>query len=242
MQILITGAAGGVGRSVTLALSEAGHRVVGFDRIAASDCHRVIQADLLDRGAVRDACEGCDVVIHLAATPDESDFVEDLLQPNVLGLFHVCDAARHAGCKRLVLASSLQVVWGHLGDKPVHLEDGPRVVNHYALTKLWAEDMGEMYARCFGLSVIAARLGWLPRSPSHHEELKANPYGRDIFLSHRDAGRFFLSCVEAPMEESQFEALFATSKPAEQARVDLSRTTAITGYEPEDIWPEGLRF
>jgi hypothetical protein len=48
--------------------------------------------------------------------------------------------------------------------------------------------------------------------------------------------------VEKKMEPGQFETLFVTSKPAEQTRIDLSRTTKVLGYKPEDTWPTGHAF
>ncbi len=240
--VLVTGSAGGVGTAVCAALARAGHRVTGFDRRLNPAVDTALVADLMDREAVQGAAEGQDAIVHLAATPDEADFIEELIEPNVRGLYHVCDAARRADVPRLVLTSSVQVVTGHRWDRPVTVDDGPRVINHYALTKLWAENIGEMYARVYGLSVIAARLGWLPRSRPHAEELLASPVGTDVYLSHPDAGRFFAACVEAELEPSRFEALFATSMPARKRRIDLSRTATVLGYEPRDTWPEGQPF
>ena len=114
--------------------------------------------------------------------------------------------------------------------------------SHYALTKLWAEQIGEMYARVYGLSVIAARLGWLPRDPDHAKELQASPIGTDVYLSHDDAGRFFSACVDASMQESSFEILFATSKPLRHVRVDPEPALRVVGYRARDTWPEGHAF
>ena len=240
--VLVTGSAGGVGTAVCAALAQAGHRVTGFDRRPSPGVDNAIIGDLMDHAAVLDASTAQDAVIHLAATPDEADFIDELIEPNVRGLYHVCDAARRAGVPRLVLTSSVQVVTGHRWNRPITVDDGPRVVNHYALTKLWAEDIGEMYARVYGLSVVAARLGWLPRSKPHAEELLASPVGTDVYLSHTDAGRFFTACVETDLAPSRFEILFATSKPARKARIDLGRTTEVLGFAPQDVWPEGQPF
>lgn len=242
-KILVTGSAGGVGRVACKGLIEAGHQVRGFDRFTTPGVEDSVVGDIVDRAAVLEAAAGRDAVIHLAATPDESDFLQHLLEPNVRGLYHVCDAARRQGVTRLILASSVQVAFGHdWSAKPVRLEDGTRVINHYALTKLWAEDLGEMYARVYGMSVIAARLGWLPRSKEHAEELQASPFGTDLYLSHGDAGRFFLACVEADLAPGRFEALYVTSKPVGREKVDISATEKRIGYAPQDRWPEGQPF
>jgi uronate dehydrogenase len=247
--ILLTGAAGGVGQAIGAALTGAGHDVVAFDRLETPGCSRSIVGDVLDRRAVLDAAEGMDVIIHLAAAPDEADFIDELLEPNVRGLYHVCDAARAWSVPRLVLASSVQVVTGHglrapspSFNKLIKVEDGPRVVNHYALTKLWAEGIGEMYSRVHDMTIIAARLGWLPRSIEHAEALRSSAWGPDVYLSHGDAGRFFQACVETELDKGRFEILFARSKSANIDRIDLEPSRRILGYEPQDTWPEGQPF
>ena len=247
--ILLTGAAGGVGQAISAALTEADHEVVAFDRLETPGASRSIVGDILDRRAVLEAAEDIDVIIHLAASPDEADFIDELLEPNVRGLYHVCDAARAQSVPRLVLASSVQVVTGHSfkvsGDsinQLIRIEDGPRVINHYGLTKLWAEGIGEMYSRVHKMTVIAARLGWLPRSVEHAKDLEASSWGADVYLSHGDAGRFFRACVETELDEGQFEILFACSKSANVDRFDLEPSRRILGYKPEDTWPEGQPF
>tara|TARA_B100001105_G_scaffold213141_1_gene178060 strand:+ start:450 stop:1265 length:816 start_codon:yes stop_codon:yes gene_type:complete len=241
-RVLVTGSEGGVGRAVCKRLSDEGHKVYRFDRLANLDLNNAIAGDITNRDQVREATHDMDAIIHLAATPDEADFLEELIEPNVRGLYNVCDAARENGVARLVLASSVQVVSGHRWDSMVQIEDGPKVINHYALTKLWAEQIGEMYARMYGLSVIAARLGWLPRDPAHAEELQASPVGTDVYLSHDDAGRFFSACVDASMQDGNFEILFATSKPLQHVRVDPEPALRVVGYRAHDTWPEGHAF
>ena len=241
-RVLVTGSAGGVGKAVCRQLLSSGHRVTGFDRLESPAGVDSIVGDITDRSAVAQAVAGHDAIIHLAATPDEADFIGELLEPNVRGLYHVCDAARNHGVAKLVLTSSVQVVSGHRFDELIGIEDGPRVVNHYALTKLWLEQIGEMYARVYRMSVIAARLGWLPRDPGHAQELQSSPVGTDVYLSHDDAGRFFTACVEAQMQPGQFEILFATSQPLADARVDLEPARRVVGYTPNDRWPDGHAF
>jgi len=74
-KILVTGSAGGVGRIVSRELTEAGHTVRGFDRIATPSVDDSLVGDILDSAAVLEAATGMDTLIHLAATPDESDFL-----------------------------------------------------------------------------------------------------------------------------------------------------------------------
>ncbi len=243
-RVLVTGATGAIGQPVCARLLARGHHVRGFARRPTPGVTDHIAGDLADRDKVRAAVEGMDTVIHLGAYPNEADFIGVLLEPNVRGLYHVCDAAREHGVRRLVLASTVQVVSGHLrGGGFVRVEDGPAPVNHYALTKAWAELAGEMYARVHGMSVISVRIGWLPRNPREAAMLQAAPHGPDLFFSHNDAARFFERCVESPAPEpGRSVVLFAASRPAATPRLDLAPARDVIGYEPEDVWPHGLPY
>ena len=108
------------------------------------------------------AMEGIDVVLNLAATPDdlgEFDAPGGIMHSNVLGVYVVCDAARTAGVRRVMLCSSGQAVGGLRIPEAEHkrravaggpttiLSDGTAPTNFYALTKLFSESLGAMYAR-----------------------------------------------------------------------------------------------
>ncbi len=229
-RVLVTGSAGGIGLAVCDELLRKGHRVRGFDLVSNPALADEVIADLVDRDAVRRACVDVDVVIHLAAQPDEADFLEELLEPNVRGLFHVCDSARAAGATRLVLASSMQTINGLRLDRQITLEDGMKPINHYAMTKVWAEVMGDMYARVYGMSVICARIGWLLRAPHIAAEMVAAPRGKDVFLSQRDAARFFALCGDAEQPAAgSAQSFFVTSRPHGAAVADITKTRELLG-------------
>ena len=242
-RILITGSSGAIGRPVCRHLLELGHQVRGLDLIANPELGDQVVADLSDRELVRQAVSGMDTVLHLAAYPDDADFIDHLLAPNVLGLYHVCDAAANAGVGRLVLASSLQVISGLKAKHTIGIADGAAPTNHYALTKVWAEQMGQMYARVHKLSVILVRIGWFPRNTGEARRLVDNPRGQQLYLSHPDAARFFQCCVEADAPHpGHAETVFATSLPATSPRLDLEPARRLLGYVPEDTWPGGMPF
>jgi uronate dehydrogenase len=243
-RVLVTGSTGAIGQPVCDRLLARGHYVRGLARRPTPGVADYIEGDLSDRAKVRAAVEGMDTIIHLGAYPNDADFIDVLLEPNVRGLYHICDAAREFKVKRLVLASTLQVVTGHRRQRDfVRTEDGPAPVNHYALTKAWAELMGEMYAHVHGMSVLSIRIGWLPRNPTEAARLAEARNGPDVFFSHNDAAQFFERCVEsATPEAGQAAILFATSRPAGTERLDLEPARRLIGYEPQDVWPEGLPF
>ena len=245
-RVLVTGSTGAIGLPVCERLLARGHHVRGFARRPTPDLEDYVIGDLNDREKVREAVQGMDTIIHLGAYPNPADFIDVLLQPNVVGLHYICEAAVEYGVKRLVLATTLQVVTGHKYSetgKMVRVEDGPAPVNHYALTKAWAEIAGDMYARVHGLSVISVRIGWLPRNPVEADRLIASKIGKDVFFSHNDAATFHQLCVESPTPgPGESAILFATSRPTDRLLLDLEPAKRVIGYEPEDVWPQGLPY
>ena len=242
-RILVTGASGAVGTPVCAHLLRRGHQVRGFSLAADDRLADASVGSLGDGEAVRRAATDRDTIIHLAAFPDPADFIDVLLEPNVIGLHHICQAAVEAGVRRLIMASTLQVISGLGHDRPVQIKDGVAPTNHYALTKVWAEEAGRMVARVHDLSVILVRIGWFPRNTKEARHLGASSSGPDFYFGHDDAGRFFERCVESdtPAAGESITA-FATSRPARAPRLDMTESRELLGYEPRDTWPEGIPF
>jgi uronate dehydrogenase len=235
--ILITGSSGAVARAICPDLIARGHTLRGFDRTETPGIRDMIVDRIEDRGVVARAMQGMDAVIHLAAEPNDADFPL-LVGPNVIGLFNVMDAARITKVKRVVLASSIQVLsWRSRGNSPVSVQDASPG-NHYGLTKLWAEKMGEMYARHYGLSVLVVRIAWLVRNQTEAMRMLRNPRPH-LYLSARDAGRFFVRAVEA--QDIEFAIVYAGSRGAELA-FDMEPAREVLGYVAQDTWPNGLDF
>ncbi|MER7407634.1 NAD(P)-dependent oxidoreductase [Streptomyces sp. NPDC000070] len=129
--ILLAGASGVLGRHVTRALTEAGHKVTGLGRSAGND----IRADLMDRDALLRAVGGhrFDTVIHAATAlrkppvRDRDMFATDALRTE--GTAHLVEAARLTGARRFVVESMVfGYGYGDHGDRPVTEDDpfGPR--------------------------------------------------------------------------------------------------------------------
>lgn len=239
--VLVTGSAGRIGRAAVQELQSRGHAVRGFDLVPTPGCANCIVGTLTDSDTVNRAMQGVTTLIHLAATPDDDDFVTKLMPNNLLGVFNVMEAARAAGVKRLVLASSGQVVWWQRihGPTPIGLDVQPTPRGWYACTKLFIEGAGRSFSEAHGLSVIVVRLGWCPRDVGQVRELLADVPQQNVYLSPGDAGRFFACTVEAD-PELRWAVLYATSKPAHQPVYDLETTRRKVGFEPRDTWPVGV--
>lgn len=241
LKVLVTGSAGRIGQAVVRELKLRGHFVRGLDLTATPGMDDCIVTDLADASAVHRAAAGMDAIIHLAATPDDDDFLTKLVPNNLIGVYHVLEAARLGGVRRLALASSGQVVWWQrfTGPLPIRADAPPTPRGWYAATKLFQEAAGRAYAESYGLSVVAARLGWCPRTRAHADELAATDWGPDVYLSTGDAGRFFALAAEAPLD-FRFAVVYACSKPVREEVYDLRAAKERVGYEPRDTWPEGI--
>jgi nucleoside-diphosphate-sugar epimerase len=240
--VLVTGSAGRIGRAVVAELRARGLAVRGFDRAPTPGLADAVVGDLTDPAAVRRAVEGVGTLVHLAATPDDvDDPVRDLFPANVVGVYHVLEAARAAGARRLVLASSGQVVWWQRerGPWPIGPDAPPTPRGWYAAAKVFLEAAGRAFAESHGLSVLAARLGWCPRTPEQARELAALEWGPDLYLSPADAGRFFACAAEA-LPDPGFAVVYAASRPVRAPLYDLEPARRLLGFEPRDRWPEGL--
>jgi nucleoside-diphosphate-sugar epimerase len=144
---LVTGAAGFLGRAIVEQLRARGERVRALVRrhdagLAAWDVECVV-ADIRDRQAVLQACQGVDTVFHTAAVAGIWGPLRHYYETNVLGTQHVLEACREAGVRRMVFTSSPSVTFaGH--DQCGVDESAPyarRWLAHYPHTKALAEQL-----------------------------------------------------------------------------------------------------
>src|SRR6188768_3902294 len=155
-RVVLTGASGRIGRAI-FPLLPADWDVLRTDLEASGD---IAALDVTDADACHRAFTGADAVVHLAAVPDPAASWEWLLPANVLGAYHVAQAAADCGVRRLVLASSLHVVSAAPADVQVRTSDPPRPANLYGATKAWAEALGAWVAATTSTSVVALRIGY----------------------------------------------------------------------------------
>ncbi len=238
--ILVTGAAGRIGRAVVAALGARNWKVRAFDLKPAPAAAESLVGDLAQAQAVQEAAAGAVAIIHLGGEPDDNDFMTRILPSNIIGSHNVLEAARLNGVKRVMLASSGQVNWWQQleGPWPVRADDPYTPRHWYAAAKIFMEAAGQAYAKSYGMAVLAVRLGWCPRHREHLAELTATPRGHNTYLSPGDAGRFFVSAMEAPLAPG-FNVLFVGSQPAHQAIFDPEPAKRLVGWEPTDQWPTG---
>jgi nucleoside-diphosphate-sugar epimerase len=229
--VLVTGAAGNVGGHVAAAL-RATHRVRAFDRVPLPADPEAHTGDLADRAAVDRAVAGVNTILHFGGCPRmEADFLTELVKPNVEGLWHMLDAARLAGVKRFVFASSTNVAFGatalkQLTPATVH------VFNPYGATKAFGENLGRWFHDTYGMEFLAVRIGYF--RGSYAEPGLTEPWLRRIWLGPRDCAKFFRLAVDAP--PFGYGVVYACSRAPENY-LDLTSARELLGYEPEETVP-----
>lgn len=186
-----------------------------------------VQADIADLAAIRSHFTGQDTVVHLAADPRPNAPWESLLPNNIVGAYNILQSAQEAGCRRVILASSLYAVLGYEPELVVRGDMPPRPANLYGASKAWAEALGYVYAQQ-GLSVLCVRIGWL----SEPARLTPGDANLDLVITPRDLAHLLACCIAAPadLRYGVFHGLSANRV----RRFDISEAQTLLGYRPQD--------
>ena len=232
-KILITGGCGKIGSYfVQFASDKYSIRVVdkvAWDskRLGPFDGESLV-ADLQDMAACQQACEGMDMVIHLAADPDpKADFEASLLDNNIVATYNMFRAAQEAGCQRLLFASSVHAVAAYPADVQIKVNMPVRPKNLYGVSKCFGEALAAYFAFTAGLPSIALRIGAY-RLPHDNERLPS--IEKDAYLNADDFNDLLIRCLETP--NITFAIVHAISDNKFK-RLDLTETRELLGYQPQ---------
>ncbi len=168
VHVLVTGGAGFIGSHLVDALVAAGARVRVLDDLSTG--HRenlahlggrvdLVEGDIRDLGACRAACAGAELVFHQAALGSVPRSMEDpatSLAVNVGGTANVFAAARDAGVRRVVFASSSSV-YGDSDRLPKREGEEGEPLSPYAASKAMDEGLGRVFSRCYPLDCVGLR-------------------------------------------------------------------------------------
>jgi uronate dehydrogenase len=223
-RVVITGAAGQIGRLLRHGLSEH-YTLVLVDRRPQAPPGRgeeVVTMNLTDLAAAEAAMAGGDAVVHLAARADEAPF-EELLDDNVVSTYTVFEAARRAGVPRVIFASSNRVTGMYPTSARVGPESPVRPDGAYAVSKVFGEALARLYADEHGLEVACLRLGSVAERPSDVRDLST-------WLSPCDCRQLVHRCLETP--ELDFITVYGVSANTRNWWSDEGWSRL--GYRPED--------
>jgi uronate dehydrogenase len=193
-RLLLTGAAGGLGRVLRPRLKRL-CRVLRVSDVAAMDAagagEEVVVAPLQDGAAVDALVAGVDVIVHLGGVSVEGPF-EPILQANIVGVWNLYEAARRHGTRRIVFASSNHVTGFYRQDEVVSPLDPVRPDGHYGLSKAFGENLSRFYFDRYGLETVCLRIGSSFPEPKDRRMLAT-------WLSYDDLERLVVAGLSAPV-------------------------------------------
>lgn len=224
--LLLTGAAGTVGKMLREPLGTACRRLILSDRHPVegplAPHEEDHPCDLTDRSAVQRLLEGVDAVVHLGAHSVEAPF-EQLARANLDGVFHLYEAARLAGTRRVVFASSNHVTGCYPQGHVLDPSDPARPDGYYGVTKLFGEGMAQLYWYRYGVESVCLRIGTCLPEPPDRRALSTWISPRDLF-----------SLVAAALSAPEVGCLVTYAISDNPARWHNDAGWAELGYRPQD--------
>lgn len=227
--ILLTGASGALGRMLARELAAAGYTLRLTDVQPFPDAlpkgARFVRADLNEALAIVRQAEGCSTILHFGGVSVERPF-EEIIGPNLRGLYHIYEAARREGA-RVVFASSNHTIGFH--ERPrgndARLDYGCdfRPDGYYGLSKVYGELMGRLYWDKHGVENVNLRIGSCLPKPVNARMLST-------WLSYPDMARLAIRCIEA---ERVGHAVIWGASANPQSFWDADHRDRI-GWQPQD--------
>lgn len=224
-RVLITGAAGALGKELRRSGTKLGKAIRLTDRLpsTALGAHEEDRPlDLADMAAVSAAVAGCDAIVHLGAQATEGTW-DAVLQSNIIGTYNIYEAARRHGTKRIVYASSIHTVGYYERNHTIDAKVPTRPDSLYGVSKTFGENLASYYFDKFGIESVCLRIGSCFPEPSDRRHLIT-------WLSYRDMRQLVERSLSVP--RVGFMISYATSSNRESFWDN--RAASVLGYRAED--------
>jgi len=222
-RIVVTGAAGGIGTMIRPLLAPFYCGLVLSDRVTPANLlagEKFIAADLARPDEVARAVAGAHSVIHFGGYSVEGTW-NQILNANIIGCYNLFEAARQAGVKRVVFASSNHAVGFYRRSRRIGSDLTVRPDSRYGVSKAFGEALGAMYSDKHGMIVTCLRIGNVGRVPLDVRRLA-------IWISPEDIVQLIRIGLEHP--DIRFEILYGASDNA-TSWWDNARAYEL-GYRP----------
>jgi len=224
-RVLITGAGGGIGRSLRASLQGVYPILRVSDRVplgAARPGEEVDRTELSDMAAVEQMVAGVDGIIHLGGISGENEW-EVILQSNIIGTYNLFEAARRAQVKRIIVATSNHAVGFYPREVRIDHRVVPRPDSRYGVSKAFAEALASLYADKHGIGFLCTRIGNFGPNPIDKRRLS-------IWVSARDYAQLVRIGLEHP--DIRYEIVYGISNNR-RSWYDNSNAERL-GYRPLD--------
>ena len=226
-RVLITGAGGRIGGDLAERLKETySLRLMYHRRVPEQPpVDDWVQLDMADIDELTRAMEGIEAVVHMAADPSTRAPWESVLENNIVATYNVFEAARRAGVKRIVFASTNHVMGMYDRDQqwPISSDQPVRPDSLYGVSKAFGEALGRYWSDQYGIGVICLRIGWMTPEPM-------NEISRWMWLSPRDCAQVVSRALESDLGFGIFYAISGNSG----RHWDITDTIERLGYRPQD--------
>jgi nucleoside-diphosphate-sugar epimerase len=231
--VAITGACGRIGRALVERLAARGHPLTlidrqgrGLDAMAAfGSVSEVELAGELPAGIFA----GIDVVVHLAGDASPEASWESLMADNIHASYQVASAALQAGCRRLIVASSVHAVSAS-AKRPVSPNDPVAPADLYGVSKCFVEALAFWCAQR-GMSAAAVRIGAF-ETVEASEQSDAD-WMADVFIAEPDLISLLAHAITA---DFRF-AILHGGAPGRDALLDTTATEELLGWRAEHRFP-----
>jgi uronate dehydrogenase len=181
-RVLITGAAGGIGRHLRRLLAGAYPTLRLSDRAPVTELGRgeeFVPAALEDAAALDNAVAGMEGIVHLGGMAVENDW-PTILNSNIIGTYNLFEAARRHGVRRVVFASSNHAIGFYRRSRRIGADVVPRPDTRYGVSKVFGEAVGALYADKYGLGVLSIRIGNVDEKPVDKRRLSIWIHPEDL--------------------------------------------------------------
>ncbi|NML17700.1 NAD-dependent epimerase/dehydratase family protein [Azohydromonas caseinilytica] len=224
-RLLLTGAAGGLGRELrtrlkrycdTLRLSD----VAPLGEAAPGE--EVVTAPLQDKAAVHALLKDVDAVVHLGGVSTEQPW-QPILEANIVGTYNLYEAARLNGVKRILFASSNHVTGFYKQNEVIGTDAPARPDGIYGLSKAFGEDVARLYFDRFGIETACVRIGSSFPEPRDRRMLAT-------WMSYDDLERLVMAVLTTPV--LGYSVIYGISD--NQTRFYDNSGAAHIGYRPQD--------
>lgn len=172
-RILLTGAAGGLGKMLRQRIG-AWADVVRLSDLGglgeAGPGEEIVYCDLADRQAMLQLLEGVDAVLHFGGVSTEVAW-DPILQANIVGVKNLYEAAQKAGVKRIVFASSNHAIGFHPTTTHLDADSPTRPDGLYGVSKVFGEQLSRYYWDRFGLETVCIRIGFSFPEPKTYRNM-----------------------------------------------------------------------
>lgn len=231
-RVLLTGASGDVGTRLRKLLKPIYPELILSDLKEPANLgadETFIPANLANFDEVAKAVKGVDGIIHLGGFSVEGPW-ETILNSNIVGCYNLYEAARQAGVKRIIFASSNHAAGFYPRDKTIGTDVTLLPDGRYGLSKMFGEGLGSLYAYKHGIGTLAIRIGNVGDKPLDKRRLA-------IWLKTEDLVKLIQIGLEKP--NLLFEVVYGMS---DNKRAWWDNANAVSlGYKPEgrsEDWAE----